>query len=48
MPYNWFRLLSIDPLYFKPAIYVSVPSGHAIWGLGLDRLDAETVGLNPA
>jgi hypothetical protein len=24
------------------------PSGRAVWGVGLDRLDAETVGSNPA
>jgi hypothetical protein len=24
------------------------PSSRAVWGIGLDRLDAETVGLNPA
>jgi hypothetical protein len=24
------------------------PSGHAVWGIGLDHLDAEMVGLNPA
>jgi hypothetical protein len=23
------------------------PSGHAVWGISLDRLDADTVGLNP-
>jgi hypothetical protein len=24
------------------------PSAHVFWGIGLDRLDAETMGLNPA
>jgi hypothetical protein len=24
------------------------PSGRAVWGVGLDGLDAETVGSNPA
>jgi hypothetical protein len=24
------------------------PSGHAVWGVGLDHFNAETVGLNPA
>jgi hypothetical protein len=24
------------------------PSDHAVWGIGLDRLDAETVGSHPA
>jgi hypothetical protein len=24
------------------------PSGRVVWGIGLDRLDAETMGSNPA
>jgi hypothetical protein len=27
---------------------ITGPSGRAVWSIGLDRLDAETVGLNPA
>jgi hypothetical protein len=27
--------------------YLSVPNGHAVWGIGLDPLDAEIVGLDP-
>jgi hypothetical protein len=27
---------------------IASPNGYAFWGIGLDYINAETVGLNPA
>jgi hypothetical protein len=44
---NVFNLHELVPFGIY-GTFQSGPSGRAIWGVGLDRLDAENVGSNPA
>jgi hypothetical protein len=34
--------------YLQDYMLMAGPIGRAVWGFGLDRLDAETKGSNPA
>jgi hypothetical protein len=34
--------------YLQDYMLMAGPIGRAVWGVGLDRLDAETMGSNPA
>jgi hypothetical protein len=39
---------SIYGLYMTNFQFLAGPRGHAVWGIGPDRFDTDTVGLNPA